>query len=371
MITFDCKLDRGPFSLDATFDGARGITALFGRSGSGKSTIIRLIAGLERPQRGRIRLGDHVLLDTDRKLDVKPHKRGIGMVFQDAQLFPHLNVRNNLLYGRYFSRTSPGSIGFDAVVDVLGISHLLGRQPQTLSGGERQRVAIGRAMLKSPRLLLMDEPLAALDQERKREILPFIERLRDEFAVPIVYVSHAVEEVARLASKVVKVHEGSVVAVGAPDVILSPGLVERPRDRFDVVSSLTTTVDRYDENFGVTHLRHAAGSIVVPGQIGATDAARVIVRATNVALARDAGPRQFSIRNALRGRVSGIEENQGPFALVIVDLDGGDRLLSYITRLALADMELQTGQEVFALLKAVSINETGIMDASHAAEHVC
>ena len=192
MIRFACRLTRPGFALDAAFTAGPGVTALFGPSGSGKSTVIRLLAGLERPEEGRITLGDSVLLDTESRRAVPPHRRRIGLVFQDALLLPHLSVKANLTYGRWFTPRGERRIAFDPVVEVLGIGHLLDRRPTTLSGGERQRVAIGRALLASPRLLLMDEPLASLDQARRQEILPFIERLRDAFAIPVVYVSHAV-----------------------------------------------------------------------------------------------------------------------------------------------------------------------------------
>lgn len=359
MISFDCVLKRGDFTLDAAFEGDAGVTALFGRSGSGKSTIIRLIAGLEQPQSGRICLDDHVLLDTMRGVQVMPHRRNVGMVFQDAQLFPHLSVYRNLLYGRYFAPFGDRRISLDAVLGVLGIEHLLSRLPRTLSGGERQRVAIGRALLRSPRLLLMDEPLAALDAERKLEILPFVERLRDEFNVPIIYVSHAVEEVARLASRVVKISEGRVVANGSPETVLSPAEVVRASERFDVLSTLTAHIERYDDEFGVTYLRHPAGTIVVPGRLESSAPVRIGIRATNVTLAVGR-PGQLSIRTALNGRIQRVEQGDGPFALVVLELAGGDRLLSCVTRLALADMGLDEGDTVHALLKAVAISEAGV-----------
>ena len=200
MIAFDCRLQRRDFVLDAAFEAGGGVTALFGVSGSGKTTALRVLAGLERPERGRIAVDDAVLVDTARGVFVPACRRRMGMVFQDAQLFPHLSVRQNLEYGRWFTPAAERRVAFAPVVEVLGIAHLLERQPATLSGGERQRVAIGRALLASPRLLLMDEPLAALDADRRLEVLPLIERVRDAFGIPILYVSHAAEEVARLGA---------------------------------------------------------------------------------------------------------------------------------------------------------------------------
>ncbi|MFT4162075.1 molybdenum ABC transporter ATP-binding protein, partial [Shinella sp.] len=215
----------GDFTLDAAFTSDGGVTALFGRSGSGKTSLIRIIAGLTRPAEGVVRLGDDVLVDTARGIFVPPHRRRFGYVFQEARLFPHLTVRQNLNYGRWFSPKGTRPESPDRIVGLLGIGDLLDRQPANLSGGEKQRVAIGRALLAAPRLLLMDEPLAALDEERKAEILPYLERLRDEAGVPIVYVSHSVAEVARLADRVVLMVDGRVEAVGpASDVLGGPRL---------------------------------------------------------------------------------------------------------------------------------------------------
>lgn len=360
MIVFDCALFRGRFSLEAKFTSNGGILALFGPSGSGKSTIVRLIAGLDRPDRGLIHMGKRVLVDTERGIWVPVHKRRVGLVFQDGQLLPHLTVRQNLTYGRYFNPPAGHAVSFDAVVDLLGIAPLLGSMPQMLSGGERQRVAIGRALLASPEILLMDEPLASLDAERKLEILPFIERLRDETGLPIVYVSHALEEVARLAAKVVRLAGGRVMAEGAPAEVLSPPVQEMPEDRFEALSMLTAKFARELPEFGVTLLTHPAGEIVVPGRVDTKSAdVHIAVRATNVTLALGK-PDQSSVRTVLRGHVSRIREGEGPFALVEVDLEGGGRVVASATRLAVADLALAPGRPVFALIKSVSLDERGI-----------
>lgn len=206
----DIAAKRGAFDIVAAFQAGRGITVLFGPSGAGKSSILDLIAGILTPQRGRIAVDGQVLFDSDARIDLPPERRRIGYIFQDARLFPHLTVRANLLYG--FNLTPEGEryAQLDHIVDVLGIGHLLKRDPPSLSGGERQRVAIGRAILASPRLLLMDEPLASLDEARKQEILPYVERLRDELKIPILYVTHLASEVERLADVVVDVAGGRV-----------------------------------------------------------------------------------------------------------------------------------------------------------------
>ena len=244
------------------------MTALFGRSGSGKTTLVDIVAGLIRPDRGRVAVDGQMLVDTERGVFVPKHRRRIGYVFQDSRLFPHLSVRQNLLYGRWFSRADGGAAGdFASVVELLGIGHLLERRPDSLSGGEKQRVAIGRALLAHPRLLLMDEPLASLDEARRAEILPYIERLRDEAGVPILYVSHSVAEVARLATTVVILTEGKVTAVGPVLDILPLA------DAGDGGSVLDAVVARHDEAFQLTVLTSAAGELQVP-RLGAPRARR-------------------------------------------------------------------------------------------------
>jgi molybdate transport system ATP-binding protein len=216
----------GAFTLEASFSVDGGLTALFGHSGAGKTTLVNIIGGLLRPERGRIVVAGRVLVDTAQGVFVPKHRRRIGYIFQEPRLFPHLTVRQNLLYGRWFTPGNERREPFDHIIELLGIGSLLGRGPSRLSGGEKQRVAIGRALLASPRLLLMDEPLASLDEARKSEILPYIERLRDEGRVPIVYVSHSVPEVTRLATTMVLLSEGRVAATGTvPDIIGGVDLV--------------------------------------------------------------------------------------------------------------------------------------------------
>jgi molybdate transport system ATP-binding protein len=360
MIRFNCRISRPAFTFEAAFEAGQGVTALFGPSGSGKTTAIRLLAGLETPERGRITVDGDTLLDTEAGIVVPAHKRRIGVVFQDALLLPHLSVRANLTYGRWFTPKSDRRIAFDSVVDVLGIGHLLDRRPGTLSGGERQRAAIGRAILASPRLLLLDEPLASLDAARKMEVLPFIERLRDEFAIPIIYVSHSVEEVARLASKVVRLADGKVMSSGDPGEVLIPASLAASSDRFDAVSILNARVSRHLPEYGLTLLAHPAGEIAVPGRIDPDrGAVNIAIRATNVTLAIGR-PGNISVRTVLAGRITALETNEGPFALATVALTGGDNLQVYLTRLAADRLGIGIGDGVTALVKSATIDERNI-----------
>jgi molybdate transport system ATP-binding protein len=357
MIEIDIGVTRGTFVLDVAFRSRAGVTALFGRSGAGKSTVIAAVAGLIRPDRGRIAVGDSVLFDGQARRSLPPHRRRVGLVFQDAQLFPHLTVRQNLSYGDWFAPRGKDALPFGAVVDVLGIEALLARRPGTLSGGERQRVAIGRALLARPRLLLMDEPLASLDGPRKLEILSVIERLRDEFGIPILYVSHAVEEVARLAGYVVRLEGGRIVQSGNPEQVLAPVSASPSQARFGAVSLIMARVRAHDAVYGLTTLDHPAGEISVPGRGGAPGTlTRVIVRGTDVALAVRR-PRGVSIRTVLRGVVNRTTADDGPVARVDVTLPGGETLAAFVTRKSVEELGLAEGDAVFAMIKAASIEE--------------
>jgi molybdate transport system ATP-binding protein len=219
MLSVDVEKRLGEFSIAAKFEAAGGATALFGPSGSGKTSIVNMIAGLVKPDRGRIVLDGHLLFDSAARIVVPPHQRRIGYVFQDGRLFPHLTVVQNLDYGRWMSGLRHEATERERIIGLLDIGHLLSRRPGHLSGGERQRVAFGRALLMKPRLLLLDEPLASLDRARKLEILPYLARLRDEAKVPMIYVSHQAGEILRLASQVVRIEDGRVLAVGGLDLL--------------------------------------------------------------------------------------------------------------------------------------------------------
>ncbi len=359
MIRFDAAIGLGDFSYEAAFESPASVS-LFGRSGSGKTVTLGLISGLLRPDRGVIVVDDRVLVDTRKNIFVPKHDRRIGIVYQDAQLFPHLTVRQNLLFGRWFAPRTARAIEFDAVVETLGIGHLLTRRPGRLSGGERQRVAIGRALLSSPRLLLMDEPLAALDDERKAEVLTLIERLRDGFKVPIVYVSHSIDEVARLAAPVVVFSAGHVVAAGAVDEVFGPRRVQPQESRFARSSVVTGRIVGLHEKFGLTEIAHPGGTIFIVGSAGTPGSElRLVIKATDVTVATER-PRDVSIRSVLSGKVAAIDEEDGPLAAVTIDLPVHGRVVALVTRMAVETLGLTLGQNVFALVKTVALDERGI-----------
>ena len=347
------------FTLDAGFASDGRVTALFGPSGSGKTTLVNLIAGLARPDEGAIAIDGTVLVDTARGIDVPPHRRRIGYVFQEGRLFPHISVRGNLLYGRRFSPRRDRWGSLEQVVDLLGIGGLLARRPATLSGGEKQRVAIGRALLASPRLLLMDEPLASLDEARKAEILPYIERLRDEMRLPIVYVSHALEEVARLADTIVLLAGGRSVAAGPINDILARLDLRPFTGQAEASVVLTAQVVGHDAEAGVTVLAHPAGRLYVPlSDAPAGSTVRVRVRARDVALAVG-DPGLISIRNRLAATVAEIAVGPPPIVEIRLDI-AGDPLVANVTRDAARALDLAVGRSVTALIKSVAFDQLSV-----------
>jgi molybdate transport system ATP-binding protein len=345
----------GNFDLSAAFESSGRLTALYGASGSGKTSLINIIAGLIRPDRGKVSVDGKVLSDSDAGIFVPPHRRGIGYVFQEARLFPHLTVDQNLRYGRWFTAPARRYVGHGDVVELLGIGHLLKRMPHNLSGGERQRVAIGRALLASPRLLLMDEPLASLDDARKAEILPFIERLRDEANVPIVYVSHSITEVLRLATDVIVLSAGRVVAAGPAAAVLADRALLADADKGEAGSLIELTVRSHDDEFGLTELNSAQGIWRLP-RIAAEAGRklRVRVRARDVMLATQE-PKGISALNVLACTIQGIAETSAADALVTLE-SGRDIILARTTRKSIHDLKLKPGKKVFALVKSVTFD---------------
>ncbi len=349
---------QGAFRLDAAFECGAGVTALFGRSGAGKSTLINAIAGLARPRTGRIVFDGETLFDSARGINVRAGQRRFGYVFQEGRLFPHLNVRQNLTYSHWFDRTLYSVTDFARAVELLGIGELLQRRPAQLSGGEKQRVAIGRALLAKPRLLLLDEPLASLDAPRKEEILRYLRVLRDETRIPMVYVSHAVEEVLQLADHVVLLAAGRVAAsgevaqvMGRADLLPSGGMFEGGA----VIEARVTGVDADDS---LATLAFDGGTLTV-GNFGAQvgERVRVRIRAREVSLALTL-PQQISIQNILRGEIAAVDAPHGSSVTVAIKI-GAAVLRARVTRRAARQLALAPGMNVYALIKAVSLDRHG------------
>jgi molybdate transport system ATP-binding protein len=342
----------GDFRLDAAFQGAgEGVTVLFGPSGAGKSSVLAALAGALRPEAGRIALGGQVLYDSAAGIDVPMERRRVGWVFQDARLFPHLTVEGNLRFG--LKRAPPGPIGFDEVVRILGVGHLLRRRPRDLSGGERQRVGLGRALLSQPRLLLMDEPLAALDHARRAEILPFLEQVKVRFGAPILYVTHSLAEAVRLGDRLVVMRDGRVTAEGPlaevvsrPDLALGASQAQEGAALQGVAAG---------QDGALTVVRAGGWDIRAPGLEG-RGPVRLYVLARDVMLALDR-PSRISARNVLPGRVAALHVEVGR-VLVRVEHEG-QSLLAAVTPDAVEALDLQVGTPVWAVVKSVAVDGLG------------
>lgn len=360
-MTVDVALKHrlGKLDLDVNFSSEGGIVALFGRSGGGKTTIVNMIAGLVRPDAGRIKIGAHVLFDSATGIDLPVHRRRVGYVFQEGRLFPHLTVRQNLLYGAWLTAPARRSQNLDRIVALLGIEPLLRRRPGRLSGGEKQRVAIGRALLSSPEILLMDEPLAALDEARKAEVLPYIERLRDEANVPIIYVSHAVNEVARLASSLVLISDGKSVAQGPVGEILGRLDLLPITGQDEGGALIETEVAAQDAANHLTLLKSAIGQITVPQveePVGTPIRVQIKARDVMISLHK---PVDISALNVFAMRIA--ELRAAPGGMVDIKLaQGGGELMSRVTGKSARLLDLQVDKTVFAVVKSVAFDRQRI-----------
>ncbi len=365
--------DGDGFALDAAFAAPTpGVTALFGPSGCGKSTVLAAVAGLLRPLEGRVALDGQALLDTARGVFAPPERRRCGVVFQDARLFPHLSVERNLRFGLRRARRGADGPGLEAVVALLGVGHLLARRPAGLSGGEKRRVALGRALLSRPRLLLMDEPLAGLDAPRRAEVLPFLARLRDAAGLPILYVTHALDEVDALADSLVLLDAGRVVAEGPVEALSVRTDLPALSARRDAGGLLHCAVLEHDAERGLTRLGFPGGALVTPLRpepVGAR--LRLRVRARDVAVATDV-PRGLSVHNALPAELAGVSPVPGaPHEAFLRLAVGPSALLARVTRDAVARLGLRPGMAVWALVKSVAFDhgpETAAGDARMAGE---
>jgi len=348
------RIERGDFTLDVDLDlPGRGITALFGPSGSGKTTCLRAIAGLERADDAYVAIGDEVWQDDAHGICVPVHRRALGYVFQEASLFAHLSVRANLEFGMKRVAARERRFAPDAVAGLLDIRNLLERRPRGLSGGERQRVAIARALLASPRLLLMDEPLAALDLRRKQEILPYLERMHDELSIPIIYVSHAPDEVARLADHLVLLDAGRVVASGPLGETLARA--DLPPAFADDAGVVLDTVLEGHEADALSRLAFDGGVLYV-GQrkeaIGSHLRCRIHARDVSLALLRPAGT---SIVNLLPATVTATVPTDTPGHVLVQLRMGAAPLLARITERSRRELDIQPGREVWVQIKGVAL----------------
>ncbi|HWW31347.1 MAG TPA: molybdenum ABC transporter ATP-binding protein [Steroidobacteraceae bacterium] len=365
MLEVAAKKHLGAFTLDAKFElPTPGVVALFGRSGCGKSTLINVIAGLLKAA-GRVALDDAVLLDTEQNIDIPPQHRRIGYVFQEARLFPHFNVAGNL---RYAERRAgaPAFVSFDLVIDLLDLGALMSRRTHQLSGGERQRVAIGRALLSQPRLMLLDEPLASLDASRREEVLPYLEILRDQLAIPMVYVSHNFDEVLRLATYLVLMESGKTVAQGGiADMSLNSGV--RAIIGADAVGAVVDgTVLGMDPSSGLTRVGVGSGELKVLSETTAPGSKlRVQLLARDLIVATRA-PQQLSVRNILTGVVTAVTGDEGEADLIAIDI-GGTTIMARVTHAATRELKLTAGLPVWALVKSLSLRSRSFEAARPAA----
>ncbi len=349
------KIDWPGFALDVDLSlPGRGVTVLFGPSGCGKTTLLRSIAGLERPPKGLLRVNGEIWQDD--VLWVPTHQRSLAYVFQESSLFPHLSVMGNLQYGRHRSAQTVDKPGIDLsqVIDLLGIETLLSRKPDMLSGGERQRVAIARALAVNPRLLLMDEPLAALDLQRKQEILPYLEKLQQTLEIPIIYVTHAPDEVARLAQHIVVLEKGKLVASGSlTDTLTRVDLPIRLGDDLGVI--IDARVGEIDPQWHLARLDFADGVFWARDQnLQVNQAARIRIPARDVSITREK-PVQTSIQNILAGRVDRCVDDEHPGGVIVRVLIGDTALLARITTRAVAELNLKPGDAVWVQVKSVAL----------------
>lgn len=349
------KIDWPGFALDVDLSlPGRGVTVLFGPSGCGKTTILRSIAGLERPPKGLLEVNGEIWQDD--VLWVPTHQRSIAYVFQESSLFPHLSVMSNLQYGRQRSAQAGDQPGIDLsqVIGLLGIEPLLSRKPDALSGGERQRVAIARALAVNPKLLLMDEPLAALDMQRKQEILPYLEKLQQTLEIPIIYVTHAPDEVARLAQHIVVLERGRLIASGSlSDTLSRLDLPIRLGDDLGVI--IDARVGEIDPQWHLARLDFADGVFWARNQgLAIHQPARIRIPARDVSIIREK-PGQTSIQNILAGRIDRCVDDEHPGGVIVRVLIGDTALLARITARAVAELNLKTGDRVWVQVKSVAL----------------
>lgn len=360
-ISVNIRHDLGNFSLDVAFAVDNpGVTVLFGRSGAGKTLTVEAIAGLIRPRSGVIRINGRTALDTESGVFIPPRHRRVGYVFQDSRLFPHMSVRSNLVYGWRRNGRPGGGRAVTEMVELLGVGALLDRRPGALSGGERQRIALGRALLAAPHVLLLDEPMAALDAERKAEIMPYLERLRDEARIPILYVSHSLDEVARLGDTMIILSAGKVVAQGAVYDVMTRLDIFPFTEFSEGGAVIPARIAAQLPAHALTRLAFAGGELLIPAipaPVG--DRVRVRLKATDILLSLHAVNGAVSANNVLKATVTGLRQDNSAYTDVQLAC-GEARLIARITRLSAERLALTPGAEIYAIIKAVSVNHRAV-----------
>ncbi len=375
VLEIDVQKQIGGLNVDVNITAKRGVTSLFGRSGAGKSSIINMVAGLSTPDAGQIKVLGETLFSSKLNINIPTHKRRIGYVFQDARLFPHMTVRKNLEYGTPRNVETNSDHNFSDICELLGLNDLLARRPYNLSGGERQRVAIGRALLSYPKLLLMDEPLASLDLQRKSEIMPFIERLSDQFGIAVIYVSHSVEEVVRLSDTIALISDGKAIAQGSLSDVMNRIDLSPYTGRHEAGAVLNATVLETNAANGLSTLSVSGHTLWVPQiDLQANAPLRIRIRARDVALALSA-PIDTSILNMLPATVREIAAHDGPHCELALEItptaphalttETPEILIARITRRSLEQMNLKVGTALYAMMKAVAIDRRSLGGLGH------
>ncbi len=357
MLSLDIQLQRGNFDLEANLALQEPVTGLFGSSGSGKSTLLHIVAGLANPDQGWLKLGDNHLFHSRKRINVSPNKRKIGVVFQDSQLFPHMSIKQNLMYG--YKRTEAKQRRFEKkeIIDLLEIGHLLDKRPQQLSGGEKQRVGMGRALLASPRFLLLDEPLASLDQGLKEQILPFLKRVKDELELPMVYISHSMEEILHLTEHLVVINKGRILGNGHFYDVIKADNIQHVASTLGLENILMVNIIEHDTLSGHTLVSLNGHQIILPltSRYAPGETCYISVRSNEIALAKQ-HIEFISIQNQIKGKIIAIEQHLSRITIMV---DIGQVVAIDITPKAFAQLDFCQGSEVYCLMKSQSFAYLG------------
>jgi len=357
MLSLDIQLQRGNFDLEASFTLDKPVTGLFGSSGSGKSTLLNLVAGLAHPDQGWLKLGDKHLFHSQNNINLSPNQRQIGVVFQDSQLFPHLPIHKNLLYG--YKRTQRKQRRFELaeIVDLLEIGHLLKKRPVQLSGGEKQRVGLGRALLASPRFLLLDEPLASLDQGLKNQILPFLKRVKDELELPMVYISHSMEEILHLTDHLVIINKGRILGNGHFYDVIQNDAVQGVARTMGLENIISATLIEHDTKAGHSVAQVQGNKLFIPltEKLTINHSCYLSIRSNDIAIAKE-HISQISIQNQIKGKIIQYKMH---VSRVEIQVDIGVPLIVDISPKAFSDLSLKQGDDIYCLIKAQSFDFIG------------